>query len=284
MKNKDKISESVPEKSPDRLAILEKIALHEKNGWFDIDVEDDPPTRPLEVGEVDYTLKKFSSRVKSEIANFCAKTYFDSLIKKGLLVIDEVRGLENYRAVEGGAVITCNHFNAFDNYAVFKAIEKDLGRRRLYKVIREGNYTSFPGLYGYFFRNCNTLPLASSVSVMKDFNKAITKLLSRGEKILIYPEQAMWWNYRKPRPLKKDPFLMASKNGAPVIPFFITMRDTERIGNDGFPIQVYTVHILPALHPDKEKNPRENAEIMRNKNFEMWKELYESVYGVELSY
>ncbi|MBQ1225689.1 MAG: 1-acyl-sn-glycerol-3-phosphate acyltransferase [Clostridia bacterium] len=284
MKNKDKISESVPEKSPDRLAILEKIALHEKNGWFDIDVEDDPPTRPLEVGEVDYTLKKFSSRVKSEIANFCAKTYFDSLIKKGLLVIDEVRGLENYRAVEGGAVITCNHFNAFDNYAVFKSIEKDLGRRRLYKVIREGNYTSFPGLYGYFFRNCNTLPLASSVSVMKDFNKAITKLLSRGERILIYPEQAMWWNYRKPRPLKKDPFLMASKNNAPVIPFFITMRDTDRIGDDGFPIQGYTVHILPALHPDKEKNPRENAEIMRNKNFEMWKELYESVYGVELSY
>lgn len=284
MKNKDKISEIIPEKSPDRLAILEKIALHEKNGWFDIDVEDDPPTRPLEVGEVDYTLKKFSSRVKSEIANFCAKSYFDSLIKKGLLVIDEVRGLENYRAVEGGAVITCNHFNAFDNYAVFKSIEKDLGRRRLYKVIREGNYTSFPGLYGYFFRNCNTLPLASSVSVMKDFNKAITTLLSRGEKILIYPEQAMWWNYRKPRPLKKDPFLMASKNKAPVIPFFITMRDTENIGSDGFPIQAYTVHILPALYPDKEKNPRENAEIMKNKNFEMWKELYESVYGVELSY
>ncbi len=284
MKNKDKISENTPEKSPDRLAILEKIALHEKNGWFDIDVEDDPPTRPLEVGEVDYTLKKFSSRVKSEIANFCAKSYFDSLIRKGQLVIDEVRGLENYRAVEGGAVLTCNHFNAFDNYAVFKSIEKDLGRRRLYKVIREGNYTSFPGLYGYFFRNCNTLPLASSVSVMKEFNKAITALLSRGEKILIYPEQAMWWNYRKPRPLKRDPFLMASKNGAPVIPFFITMRDTENIGSDGFPIQAYTVHILPALYPDKEKNPRENAEIMKNKNFEMWKELYESVYGVELSY
>ena len=77
---------------------------------------------------------------------------------------------------------------------------------------------------------------------------------------------------------------MASKNGAPVIPFFITMRDTENIGGDGFPIQAYTVHILPALYPDKEKNPRENAEIMKNKNFEMWKELYESVYGVELSY
>ena len=283
-KKKDNTSEIVPERSPERLAILEKIKEYEKNGWFDRDVEPDPPTRPLEAGEVDYTLEKFSSRVSSEIANFCAKTYFDNLIRKGILVIDEVRGLENYRAVDGGAIITCNHFNPFDNYAVFKVIEKDLGRRRLYKVIREGNYTSFPGLFGYFFRNCNTLPLASSVSVMKEFSKAITKLLDRGEKILIYPEQAMWWNYRKPRPLKKDPFLMAAKNSAPVIPFFITMRDTETIGGDGFPIQGYTVHILPAIYPDKEKNPRENAEIMRNKNFEVWKELYESVYGEELSY
>ena len=44
------------------------------------------------------------------------------------------------------------------------------------------------------------------------------------------------------------------------------------------------LHILPAIYPDKEKNPRENAEIMRNKNFDVWKELYESVYGEELSY
>jgi hypothetical protein len=28
----------------------------------------------------------------------------------------------------------------------------------------------------------------------------------------------------------------------------------------------------------------ENAEIMRNKNFDVWKGLYESVYGEELSY
>lgn len=280
---KKKTPEAV-EKSADRLAILEKIALYEKNGWFDRDVEDDPPTRPLKAGEVDYTLKKFSSRVGSEIANFCAKTFFDSLIRKGELVIDEVRGLENYRAVEGGAVITCNHFNPFDQYAVFKAIEKDLGRRRLYKVIREGNYTSFPGLYGYFFRHCNTLPLAASHSVMREFTKAFSELIARGEKILIYPEQAMWWNYRKPRPMKSGAFQLAVKANAPIVPFFITMRDTDRIGGDGFPIQAYTVHILPALYPDKDKNPRENAEYLKNANFDAWKKLYEEVYKKELSY
>ncbi len=281
---KNKKTAILPERSPERLAILEKIALYEKNEWFDRDVEDDPPTRPLKAGEVDYTLKKLSSKIRSEVANFCAKTFFDSLIRKGELVIDEVRGLENYRAVEGGAVITCNHFNPFDQYAVFKAIEKDLGRRRLYKVIREGNYTSFPGLFGYFFRNCNTLPLASSHSVIKEFTKAFSELIERGEKILIYPEQAMWWNYRKPRPMKNGAFQLAARSGAPIIPFFITMRDSERTGGDGFPIQAYTVHISPAIYPENNKNPRENAEYLKNANFDAWKKLYEEVYDKELSY
>ena len=284
MKNRKNGVSEAPQKAPDRLAILEKIALYEKNKCFDRDVEDDPPTEPLKAGTVDYTLEKFSSRIKSEIANFCAKTYFDSMIKKGLLVIEEVRGIENYRAVDSGALITCNHFNPFDNYAVFKVIEKDLGRKRLYQVIREGNYTSFPGLFGYFFRNCNTLPLGSSMSVLKEFSRAMSTLLKRGEKILIYPEQAMWWNYRKPRPTKIGAFQIAAKELCPIIPFFITMRDTENIGADGFPIQAYTVHILPAIYPDSEKNTRENAEMMQKKNFEAWKTVYEEFYGTALEY
>jgi hypothetical protein len=196
-----------------------------------------------------------------------------------------VRGVDNYLAVAShGAILTANHFSVYDNYAIYKAIAPYLEGRDLYKVIREGNYTSYGGRYGFFFRHCNTLPFPSDRKVYREFSDALPVLINRGEKILIYPEQAMWWNYRKPRPLKKDPFLMAAKNNAPVIPFFITMRDTETIGGDGFPIQGYTVHILPAIYPDKEKNPRENAEIMRNKNFDVWKELYESVYGEELSY
>ena len=275
---------SAPEKSPDRVAIVEKIALYEKNGWFDRDVEDDPPTRPIEPGEVDYTLKKLSNKIASEIANRYAKRFFDKLIKKGELIIEEVRGIENYRSVEGGALITSNHFNPYEQYAVFKSIERELGKKRLYKVIREGNYTSFPGLYGYFFRHCNTLPLASNHTALREFMDAVGVLLERGEKILIYPEQAMWWNYKKPRPLKDGAFRLAAKNNSPIIPFFLTMHDSDRIGGDGFPIQAYTVHILPPIFPDPEKSIRENTEIMKNKNFELWKEVYESTYGIPLSY
>lgn len=273
------------ERSLERLMVLERIKEYEKNGWFDKDVENDPPTTPLQPGKVDYTLKKLSSKISSEIANHVAKRYFDKLIANGQLVIKEVRGLENYLAIaDRGAVITCNHFNAFDNYAVFKCIEKSLGRKRLYKIIREGNYTSFGGLYGYFFRHCNTLPLGSSVAVLRELMVAVDTLLKRGEKILIYPEQGMWWNYRKPRPLKEGAFRFAAKSSAPVVPAFITMEDTDVIGGDGFPIQAYTVHFLPAIFPEEGKTVKENCNIMKEKNFNAWKEVYEQTYGIPLTY
>ncbi len=273
------------EKSAERLAKLKIIKQYEREGIFDLDVEGDPPTRPIKAGEVDYTYSKLRTKIASEFANLIAKAFFDSLIKKEQIIIKKVNGFENYLAVKDkGVIITSNHFHPFEQYAVFKVIEKELGKRRLYKVIREGNYTTFRGIYGYFFRHCNTLPLGSNLSVMKEFKDGVDTLLKRGEKILVYPEQAMWWNYRKPRPLKSGAFQFAARSMAPVLPFFLTMEDTEKIDKDGFPIQAYTVNILPAIYPEENLSLRENAKRMAEKNYEMWKEVYEDFYGMPLSY
>lgn len=273
------------EKSAERLEILRRIEEYEKQGIFDLDVEDDPPTVPIKPGEVDYKYQKRSTYIRSEFANFVAKTYFDLQILMGNLVIKEVRGMENYLAVKDrGVVITSNHFNQNEQYAVFKVIEKDLGRRRLYRVIREGNYTSFKGFHRLLFRNCNTLPLSANRTVFREFCEGIDYHLKRGEKVLIYPEQAMWWNYKKPRPLKNGAFRFAAESKAPVLPFFLTMEDTEKVGKDGFPIQAYTVHILPAIFPCENMSVRENARIMAEKNYNMWKEVYENFYNTPLTY
>ena len=273
------------ELSQDRQDVLRRIEEYERLGYFDRDVENDPPTRPLRPGEVDYVGKKLHSRILTELANEIARRYFDGCIKRGELVIKEVRGLEHYLAVaDRGVVITANHFNPFDNYAVFKAIQAPLGRRRLYKVIREGNYTSFGGLYGFFFRRCNTLPIPSDRHAFREFQEGVTTLLNRREKMLIYPEQGMWWNYRKPRPLKPGAFHFAAKARVPVLPFFLTMEDTDRTGADGYPIQAYTVHILPAIEPDATLSVRANAERMCRYNERVWKETYEAFYGLPLTY
>jgi 1-acyl-sn-glycerol-3-phosphate acyltransferase len=114
--------------------------------------------------------------------------------------------------------------------------------------------------------------------------KAISELLARGEKILIYPEQGLWWNYKKPRPLKDGAFSMASRNNVPIIPVFITMDDGDALDPNGFPVQEYTLHFLPPIYPDENKNRKENTNAMRDKNFELWREVYESFYKKELTY
>ena len=272
------------EKSQDRLQVLENIKKSEAEGRFNDTVENDPPTITLMPDKVDYLNEKLGSKIKTKIANKMATKFYETLIKNGQFIIKEVKGMENFTSVQGGAIITCNHFNACDNYAVYRVIKSHMGKRKLYKVIREGNYTNFPGPIGFFFKHCNTLPLSSNSETMKKFMVAVRTLLGRGEKILIYPEQAMWWNYRKPRPLKDGAFRFAFTNNVPVIPVFITMEDTETIGQDGFPIQAYTVNFLEPIYPDMSLSKKDNIEMLKNKNYEVWVKTYEEFYNKKLTY
>ncbi len=276
------------EKDKGRLEVLARIDEYEKKGWFSKDVEEDPPTIPLTPDKVDYLNKKLSNKIATFFVNVGAKRFIKNLVKNGQMIIKDVKGIENFEAIQkSGAILTCNHFNPFDNFAIHYVLFKYMykpGKQVLYKVIREGNYTNFPGIYGFFFRHCNTLPLSANFSTMKNFMAAMKVLLERGEKVLVYAEQGMWWNYRKPRPLTAGAFKFAAESKVPVLPIFITMNDSDKIGGDGFPIQEYTLHFLPAIYPDESKTVKENMEIMKDKNYEMWKEVYETTYGIPLTY
>ena len=159
-----------------------------------------------------------------------------------------------------------------------------MGGKMLYKVIREGNYTNPPKPFGLLMRHCNTLPLSSKMATVKKFMRAFSTLLGRGETILIYPEQGMWWNYRKPRPMQDGTFSLAVKNKAPIVPIFITMEDSEIIDGDGFPVQEYTLHILPAIYPDASLSFAEAKEKMKTQNYEAWVKTYEEFYNKHLVY
>ncbi len=276
------------EKDKGRLEVLARIDEYEKKGWFSKDVEEDPPTIPLTPDKVDYLNKRLSNKIATFFVNVGAKRFIKNLVKNGQMIIKDVKGIENFEAIQkSGAILTCNHFNPFDNFAIHYVLFKYMykpGKQVLYKVIREGNYTNFPGIYGFFFRHCNTLPLSANFSTMKNFMAAMKVLLERGEKVLVYAEQGMWWNYRKPRPLTAGAFKFAAESKVPVLPIFITMNDSDKIGGDGFPIQEYTLHFLPAIYPDESKTVKENMEIMKDKNYEMWKEVYETTYGIPLTY
>ena len=271
------------EKSAHKLELLRRIEELEKKELWHLDVEDDPETYPLMPDMVDYLNEKLSSKIKSKVANILGARFFDKMIADRRLIIKEVRGIENFTAVKGGRIVTCNHFSVGDNYAVWKALCDHMDGRMLYKVIREGNYTNPPKPFGLFMRHCNTLPLSSQISTMKKFSKAITTLLARGETILIYPEQGMWWNYRKPRPMQDGAFALAVRNKAPIVPIFITMEDSDVL-EEGFFVQEYTLHILPAIYPDTTLSSAEARERMKKENYEAWVKVYEEFYKKPLVY
>ena len=278
--------QKVVEKSQDRLEVLEKIKKLEEDGIFDVDVEEDPPTIPLTPENVDYLRESKRNKIKNKVANSMGKKFLNDLLKDKKLIIKDVKGIENLQKVQTGAMITCNHFNSYDSFAIENVfrISGQSKNKKLYKVIREGNYTNFPGLYGFFFRNCDTLPLSSNKRTMIKFMEAVEVILQKKDFILIYPEQSMWWNYRKPKPLKNGAFKLAARNNVPVIPIFITMQDSNITGKDGFPVQEYIVNIEEPIYPDNNLTERENTNIMRDKNFEVWKQIYEKFYKIPLKY
>ena len=272
------------EKSAHKLELLRRIADLEQKELWHLDVEDDPETYPLMPDQVDYLNEKFTNRIKNKIANYCATRFFDKMIASRQLIIKEVRGIENFKAVKGGKIVTCNHFSIGDNYAVWVALRDHMDGKLLYKVIREGNYTNPPKPFGLFMRHCNTLPLSSQKATMVKFMKAFAALLRQGETILIYPEQGMWWNYRKPRPMQDGAFSLAVRNKAPVVPIFITMEDSDVPDGDGFFVQEYTLHILPAIYPDEDLPYIAAKKDMKKRNYEAWVKTYETVYGKPLVY
>lgn len=272
------------EKSEHKLELLRRISELEKKELWHLDVEDDPETYPLMPDKVDYLNEKLSSKIKNKIANIAGSRFFDKMIANRQLIIKEVRGIENFCAVKGGKIVTCNHFSVGDNYAVWVALRDYMNGKMLYKVIREGNYTNPPKPFGLFMRHCNTLPLSSQVSTMKKFLRAVKVLLQRGESILIYPEQSMWWSYRKPRPMQDGAFTLAVRNNTPVVPVFITMEDSGIPDGDGFYVQEYTIHILPAIYPDQKLSNVEAKEAMKKENYEAWVKVYEDFYQKPLVY
>ena len=277
---------AIPEKAPDRLAVLARIEQLEREGRFDVDAEEDPPTLPLEPDQIDYLRVKPSSRAEGKLSYALAGKFLDGLMKDGKLILKEIRGMEYLNGLESGAILTCNHFNPFDCFTVehLFRISKHKGKKQLFKVIREGNCTNFPGFYGFLFRNCNTLPLSQNKKTMYNFLKAVDAILQRGDFILIYPEQSLWWNYRKPKPLKNGAFKFAVKNQVPILPIFITMEDSDVYGPDGFLIQEYTVFIERPIYPRRGLTEREQVSAMRQENYQVWSRIYEEFYGKPLEY
>lgn len=269
-----------------KLSNKEKIDFLEQIGLFYLDINDDPPAPALEPDKIDYLKLKKINKLKSIIATKIGEHFAKKILEKKALIIKDYKGLENMKELKSGAIITCNHFNPFDSFSIELAFRKAgvIKDKKMFVVIREGNYTNFPGLYGFLFRNCDTLPLSSVKKTMINFLKSVDIILKRGDFILIFPEQSMWLNYKQPKPLKNGAFKFAVKSNVPVLPAFITMNDSNVIGDDGLPVQEYTLNFGKPIYPDSKLTSKQNIEIMRSENYRFCENIYEKFYKKRITY
>lgn len=263
--------------------LRKKIDELESQGLFDCDIMEDPAGREIKPDEIEYIKKTLWQRIKRRFAFFLAYRFATREKRRNRFIIKEIIGAENLN-VDGGVILTANHFSPLDSFIVHRTFDASKRRGLFYRVIKESNYTSFPGFYGFLMRNCNTLPLSSNMATMRKFLRGVDTALKNGDCVLVYPEQAMWYNYRKPRPLKLGAFEMAVRSDVPVVPCFITMEDTEYLDVDGSTIQAHTVHVGAPIYPDASLHRKDRAEKMMAQTFEFNKRTYESFYGIPLTY
>ena len=224
--------------------------------------------------------KKLSYFFKNKIANKTIKK-----ISKELYPDIKINGLEKLDLADlsNGAIITSNHFNPLDSYNIRKIVEEKL-HKKLYIVVQDTNL-AMPGFLGFLFNNIEVIPLSKSPNyIIKKFVPELKKILSKGDFILIYPEEEMWFNYRLPRPCKRGAYQFAHELDVPVISCFVKMIDTDKTDNDEFNKVKYEVSINKVIYPEAGESVKSDSRKMAEVDYEARKKAYEDAYNKKLNY
>ena len=224
--------------------------------------------------------KKLSYYLKNKIANKTIKK-----ISKELYPDIKINGLEKLDLADlsNGAIITSNHFNPLDSYNIRKIVEEKL-HKKLYIVVQDTNL-AMPGFLGFLFNNIEVIPLSKSPNyIIKKFVPELKKILSKGDFVLIYPEEEMWFNYRIPRPCKRGAYQFAHELDVPIISCFVKIIDIDEADNDEFNKLKYVVNINKVIYPEVNESIRSDSKKMAEVDYEARKKAYEDAYNKKLNY
>lgn len=263
--------------------VINNIKKAIENEEFNKKVEVDDPK--ISKKQKEKIINRYLSS-KGTIKYKCKNKVAMHILKSATRIINKdtkIDGIENIKNIKTGAIITSNHFNPLDNTIVRKTVNK-AGKKKLYIVSQETNL-AMNGFIGFLMNYTDVIPISNQIGYMKkDFPKMIKEKLQENNIILIYPEEEMWFNYRKPRPLKVGAYYFAAKNNVPIISCFVEIKDKQEKDNDEFYKVQYIMHVLKPIYPDTSKSVKENSKIMMEQDFNQKKECYEKVYNKKLNY
>lgn len=267
-----------------REAVIENIKKYAENGEFHNKVELNDPVLSAEENRAitdSYmeNRERLAFKLKSAVAVAIAKTA-TKIINKDT----EIIGIEKIPTDLQGVIITSNHFGPLEN-TIIRHLTNKLKRRKLNIISQTTNF-AMTGPIGFLMNYANTIPISTEprylardfLSVMKE------KLVEKKEAILLYPEQEMWFNYRKPRPPKNGAFFYATKLNIPIISCFVEIVDKSEDDTDEFKKVKYILHVLDVLYPDQTKTSKENVEYLAETDYNLKKACYEQVYNKPLTY
>ena len=239
-------------------------------GDFHATVEpNDPTPTPEEALAIGHTHMRARRTLLYKIRRFFAERIADIATMR-LHKSTEIVGLENLKGISGGAIFTSNHFHPLDSTATRRVVRK-LGGGKLNIVSRASNF-AMTGFVGFLMNYTRTLPLLTdSHYTAREFTPAIGEMLGRGEFVLIYPEAAMWKNYRKPRPGMSGAYYLAAKFGVPIIPIFTEMQDSD----GGIS---YRIHVGAPLVAGEGEMLRDAVERMQREDESFRISVYEKCY------
>lgn len=221
-----------------------------------------------------------SSKINSQIGHAMLTAF-----TKALAGSTEFKGLENLNNLPiGGAIVTANHFNQIDSLPIKLLANK---MHHQLSIVIEDTNLMLPGFFRYLMNYVGTIPLVQSASYIgNEFPKHLSKALAQNNWVLIYPEQEMWWNYRKPRKLQRGAYYFAAKQNVPAISLFIEIKDLPKTEkkDPNFYETKYIVHVLPPIFPDVSLSANENAHKMMEQDYQQKVAAYEKIYGKKLNY
>ena len=276
----DKLDINILKEDPKEFEEYSNMLIdYEKEGKFSTDQDVVDPNSYDQVDEnFPYIRKGFKYAVKHSFFIKAMKLYCKKINKE--LTNLKIEGKENIKGIKE-AIITCNHISKVDSFAVRAAVGMDI-------MFVAAEFNNWKGPMGEIARHTGYIPLSTKLNLklMRKFNEAIEYYLKKHKKILIYPEQAMWREYKKPRPLQNGAFHYAVLNNVPIIPLFITIEDKEEKVDENGKMNFgnYTIHILPPIYPQANLTAKQNEKYMNLENYNLWKECYEKTYNKKLTY
>jgi len=223
--------------------------------------------------------KKISYPIKNFIANEIINYYLKKLNND--ITIHNIDNIKNVNS-DKGCIITSNHFNPLDTFIIRKLAKKM--HKKLYVVIEDTNL-AMEGSLGFLMNYSNVIPVSKSPTYLATtFKKELKNILDKGNLVLIYPEEEMWFNYRKVRPFKRGAYQYACMLKVPIISCFTKINDTKEIDNEEFYKTTYDLYILGGITPNDNENIRKAAILMKDKDYTLKVEAYEKYYRKKMDY